>query len=549
MAKSAALSFKGSFTHSQGFGARPEVYAKYNLLGHDGDDWTMPTNTPIYAPVSGKVLRTGNDPGGWGHFIHIYDPGQSLVINHAHLVAFSKEQGQSVAKGELIGFSGSSGFSETPHLHLAGADTDSGGNKINTNNGYKGWYSILDGSKITLDILPNKPAPGDPSPGVAAPSEPAPEPSEVELATEKAEAAFREGKGGLYIRYGGKWAFTQKSVPDFGAIYISTADPFEYILLAGYRAQFWGDKNYTGFKPGEATSDSQWHSGGGNIRSAQIVAPAASAGPASPLSGTLARAQSDKHTPGVYFDAPSMFYYTRDSIADLDMLPIRTNDNWKIKTEGGYQAAIFGEDNFAGYKRNRGDTGGAWIGDNGNARSVKVEAPAPPALPTPPPSPAPAPVPTPTPVPTPAPAPETTPPPPPEPTPEVTPKPETTPPPADGGGFDLSPVLARLDGIKAQIQALDAKISAVPGAPAPVAPPAESATAFFTIDSVPKKASIYLDGQFQFDYTPANLLYRIAPGQHQVMLRKKGYETFIENFELVKGETYSKTITLKAVTA
>ncbi|KKK96365.1 hypothetical protein LCGC14_2663510, partial [marine sediment metagenome] len=50
MAKSASLPFKGTFEHSQGFGARPSVYAKFGLQGHDGDDWKMPEGTVLFSP-------------------------------------------------------------------------------------------------------------------------------------------------------------------------------------------------------------------------------------------------------------------------------------------------------------------------------------------------------------------------------------------------------------------------------------------------------------------------------------------------------------------
>lgn len=152
--KTTSLPFRGSYNHSQGFGARPEVYAKYGLLGHDGDDWTMPEGTPLIAPLTGKIINHGEDPNGWGKYIQVWDPVQSLIVNICHCSGLTVITGVYVTKGQKIAYSGNTGFSEAPHCHVACADTDNVGNRINTNNGYKGWYSILDGSKITTDALP-----------------------------------------------------------------------------------------------------------------------------------------------------------------------------------------------------------------------------------------------------------------------------------------------------------------------------------------------------------------------------------------------------------
>jgi hypothetical protein len=152
--KTTSLPFKGSYTHSQSFGARPDVYAKYGLNGHDGDDWMMPENTPLYAPLTGKVINYGYDTDGWGKYIQVWDPVQSLIVNICHCNGLTVISPAYVTKGQLIGYSGNTGFSEAPHCHVACADTDNSGNRVNTNNGFKGWYSILDTSKISIDSLP-----------------------------------------------------------------------------------------------------------------------------------------------------------------------------------------------------------------------------------------------------------------------------------------------------------------------------------------------------------------------------------------------------------
>lgn len=154
MPKKMSIPFKGEFKHSQGFGARPEVYSKFGLMGHDGDDWLMPEGTPLYSPLTGVAKWVGNDPNGWGNYVQIFDYSQRLIVNIAHLSRTDVFVMQGVSAGQQIGLSGSTGFSEAPHVHVAAADTDSSGNKTNTNNGYKGWYSILDTSKIEGVPLP-----------------------------------------------------------------------------------------------------------------------------------------------------------------------------------------------------------------------------------------------------------------------------------------------------------------------------------------------------------------------------------------------------------
>lgn len=154
MAKTASLPFTGSRKHVQGFGGNAAAYARFGLAGHDGDDWLMPEGTPLYAPVSGKVLRHGEDPSGWGKYIQVWDSGQKLLINIAHCSGLQAITGAYVRAGEQIAFSGNTGNSSAPHVHVAAADTDDGGGRLNQGNGYKGWYSILDGSRIALVSLP-----------------------------------------------------------------------------------------------------------------------------------------------------------------------------------------------------------------------------------------------------------------------------------------------------------------------------------------------------------------------------------------------------------
>jgi hypothetical protein len=97
--------------------------------GHTGIDFGVPIGTPIYAADSGNVMFAN-----WASTLSAANPwwiapafaGICVVINHndgfltlyAHLNATDLNDGQFVEKGELIGYSGSTGLSTGPHLHF-----------------------------------------------------------------------------------------------------------------------------------------------------------------------------------------------------------------------------------------------------------------------------------------------------------------------------------------------------------------------------------------------------------------------------------------------
>jgi murein DD-endopeptidase MepM/ murein hydrolase activator NlpD len=88
---------------------------------HRGIDIVNAKYTPIYASGAGKVIIAGRSP---------YDPAWIVVIAHSsHLVTWYGhvdnikrpvvKPGQYVAKGQLIAFEGTTGYSTGPHLHWA----------------------------------------------------------------------------------------------------------------------------------------------------------------------------------------------------------------------------------------------------------------------------------------------------------------------------------------------------------------------------------------------------------------------------------------------
>lgn len=89
---------------------------------HPGVDFGVPRGTAIKAPLSGTVRATGNTdlvPGcySWGKWTLI-DHANGLTTLYAHQDLQSVVPGQKVSTGEIIGYSGSTGYSTGPHLHF-----------------------------------------------------------------------------------------------------------------------------------------------------------------------------------------------------------------------------------------------------------------------------------------------------------------------------------------------------------------------------------------------------------------------------------------------
>jgi len=89
---------------------------------HPGVDFGAPRGTPIHAPLSGTVRATGNTdavPGcySWGKWT-LVDHANGLSTLYAHQDVISVTPGQRVTTGEIIGYTGNTGYSTGPHLHF-----------------------------------------------------------------------------------------------------------------------------------------------------------------------------------------------------------------------------------------------------------------------------------------------------------------------------------------------------------------------------------------------------------------------------------------------
>ncbi|KRC85223.1 peptidase M23 [Terrabacter sp. Root85] len=113
------LSYPAIGPTTSGFGMRwHPVLQKWML--HDGLDWGIACGTPVYAAAPGDIIRAGWRASGWGNQIlidHGIHRGVDLVTSYNHLSSIVKFGG-SVNRGQLIGYSGTTGYSTGCHLHF-----------------------------------------------------------------------------------------------------------------------------------------------------------------------------------------------------------------------------------------------------------------------------------------------------------------------------------------------------------------------------------------------------------------------------------------------
>lgn len=121
---------------ASGFGYRSDPFTKIRKF-HYGMDFTSPTGTPIYATGDGMVLKADNSLSGYGNHIEI-NHGYGYVTLYAHLSKYNCHPGQKVKRGDIIGYVGSTGRSEAPHLHY---EVIKNGEKVNPINFYYGSIS------------------------------------------------------------------------------------------------------------------------------------------------------------------------------------------------------------------------------------------------------------------------------------------------------------------------------------------------------------------------------------------------------------------------
>ena len=99
------------------WGPRPRHPITGKATFHHGVDVALPVGTPLTAPADGVVVKKGNGPSGGVTLILQHEDNLHTVYYHlqkpSHLA-----KGAQVKRGEVIGFSGNTGASTGPHLHM-----------------------------------------------------------------------------------------------------------------------------------------------------------------------------------------------------------------------------------------------------------------------------------------------------------------------------------------------------------------------------------------------------------------------------------------------
>jgi len=108
---------------SQIYGETAYSHLFYKGKPHNGIDIEVPIGTPVYAMADGVVTAVDNND--MSSFLK-YQYGKYVLIKHdnnlstlyAHLSMPLVSKGSSAKRGDLIGYSGNTGFSTGPHLHF-----------------------------------------------------------------------------------------------------------------------------------------------------------------------------------------------------------------------------------------------------------------------------------------------------------------------------------------------------------------------------------------------------------------------------------------------
>ena len=103
-----------SYTIGSKFGTRVDPF-NGSAAFHQGIDLTAEKKSPVHSPAGGTVVTVTTD-SRLGRLVEI-DHGHNLVTRYGHLSAGNVKVGQKVAKGDVLGFVGSTGRSTGPHLH------------------------------------------------------------------------------------------------------------------------------------------------------------------------------------------------------------------------------------------------------------------------------------------------------------------------------------------------------------------------------------------------------------------------------------------------
>ena len=558
---------------TQQFGANPTYYKQYGFAGHEGIDLGIRENVIVASATAGNVLFAGDVGNNYGIHVIVWDADQNIKVLYAHLNSVNVKTGDNVQDGQQIGTTGITGKVFGSHLHFGAMRTiitgtgdwlSSGGTiqspaPLNPNNGYKGWENPLDTSlfdwpKIWYDTIPlGSTTPSLPGDSVAVSSTGTNISWPLVFSILYAGWGETEALANFNIEFGGdinkllaargidpnapppvkvarpaELKKTYYLIPSLGGLtlnQINSGIPLGRTdVLGGYLGVDPNTKlvagqalSLTNFPTNYYPDSTEW------IGYKKLVG-------LEPIGN-----------PGNWFLKPQ---YANQSLRDIN------NNNSSILGRADVIANFLGVSEYyvipgyqgfstSGFPASYIPTSSEWVGFN---KVFQQGAPTQPKAPTPAPAEEEAPIiPQPTLIIQPEPPPEV----PGEP--ENTETPPTEPTPAGEGGVDFSEVNAKLDTIITKIAEVLAKLALSPGTAPSTPPPAETASGGLFVNSIPTRAGIYINGQFQYDYTPSNSTYQIKPGVYKLAVKKKGYKIWEQDIEIVKDETDFVSATLEAI--
>ena len=129
---------------ASGFGYRTDPFTKARKF-HAGMDFSAPNGTPIFATADGVVARADAGASGYGNHV-VINHGYGYETLYGHLSRYNCRPGKKVKRGDIIGYVGSTGRSQAPHLHY---EVHKNGEVVNPLNFYYGNISAAEYTAIT----------------------------------------------------------------------------------------------------------------------------------------------------------------------------------------------------------------------------------------------------------------------------------------------------------------------------------------------------------------------------------------------------------------
>jgi murein DD-endopeptidase MepM/ murein hydrolase activator NlpD len=108
---------------TQQFGITKDSVRLYASGSHNGTDFRASRGTPIMSPAKGEVIGTGDTDiacpkASYGKWVLVrHDNGLTTLMAHFDVIKVTTSQ--SVETGDLLGYSGNTGYSTGPHLHMS----------------------------------------------------------------------------------------------------------------------------------------------------------------------------------------------------------------------------------------------------------------------------------------------------------------------------------------------------------------------------------------------------------------------------------------------